>query len=83
MYRVQLVDEVVAALEAMPPPLLTAFAELRVALELSPSDLGRPYSPTTLTGLRVAVIGDESTAFVVFGVIERDRVVTVVEVTYL
>ncbi len=57
--------------------------QLLEALEVSPSTVGRPYSALSPTGLRIAFLGDDRRAFVVFGVIERDRLVTVVELTFL
>lgn len=81
MYRVQLLDEVAEAVEVLPRTCLPDFAELRAALELSPWSVGACYVPTNPTGLRVVDLGDPPRGAAVFGVIERDRLVTIVQLT--
>ena len=84
MYVVEPVGEdVSASIEALPTDLLNAFAELRAALEVSPWTVGRPLVPSNTAGLRVATIGASGTGQVVFHVLERDRVVPIVQVSFL
>lgn len=77
----QLLDEVAEAVRGLPTPSLSAFAELRVALELSPWSVGVRYVLENPTGLRLVDVGDPPIASLVFGVIERERLVTVVQLT--
>lgn len=84
MYTVETVGhDIDASTAALPPELLADFAELRTALEVSPWTVGRPLVPANPTGLRVATIGPAGTGQVVFHVLERDRVVPVVQVSFL
>jgi hypothetical protein len=47
VYRVEPVGEdITSAIDALPPDFLPAFAEVRVALEVSPWSIGQPYNPT-------------------------------------
>jgi hypothetical protein len=81
VYRVEPVGEdVAAAVDALQSALLTDFAELRVALEVSPWTVGWPYVTANPGGMRIVEFGTEHTATVVFGVIERDRLVTILQV---
>lgn len=82
MYRVEPAGEdVAAAIDALPGDLVPAFAELRVALEVSPWTVGWPYVADNPTGMRIAEFGWVATATVVYGVIERDRLVTLIQLT--
>lgn len=84
MYRVEPVGpDVEASIEALPSALLTDFAELWAALEVSPSTVGTPLVPSNPTGLRVATIGPDGTGQVVYHVIERERLVPIVQVAFL
>ena len=84
MYRVEPVGpDVEASIAALPPALLTDFAELRAALEVSPSTVGTPLVPSNPTGMRVATIGPAGTGQVVYHVIERERLVPIVQVTFV
>lgn len=84
MYVVEPVGEdVAAAIDALPLDLLSDFAELRAALELSPWTVGVPLAPSNPTGLRVATIGAAGTGQVVFHVMERERAVPIVQMTFL
>ena len=84
MYRVEPVGpDVEASIEALVPALLADFAELRAALEVSPWTVGTPLVPANPTGLRVATIGPGGTGQVVYHVIERERLVTIVQVTFV
>ena len=67
----------------LPRELLASFAELRVALEVAPWSLGAPLVPTTPTGLRRVAFGIRGRAQLVFGVIERDRLVSLLQLTWL
>jgi hypothetical protein len=79
----QVGEDVAAAIEALPPELLAPFAELRAALEVAPWTVGNPLVPSNPTGLRVATIGSDGTGQVVFHILERDRLVPIVQVTFL
>lgn len=84
MYRVEPVGpDVEGSIAALPPVLLTDFAELRAALEVSPWTVGAPLVPANPTGLRVATIGPAGTGQVVYHVIERERLVPIVQVTFV
>jgi hypothetical protein len=84
VYHVEPVGpDVEASIEALPSALLTDFVELRAALEVSPSTVGTPLVPSNPTGLRVATIGLEGTGQVVYHVIERERLVPIVQITFL
>lgn len=78
-----LVEEVAEGIPDLPAADLSAFAELRVALELSPWEVGVRYVPENPTGLRIVDFGDPPQAAVVFGVIARDRLVTIVQLIIL
>jgi hypothetical protein len=82
VYRVEPAGEdVSAAISALPSELLAAFAELRAALEVSPWTVGWPYVADNPAGMRIAEFGRAVTATVVYGVIERDRLVTLIQLT--
>lgn len=84
MYVVETVgDDIDTSIAALPPELLDGFAELRAALEVSPWTVGRPLVPSNPAGLRVATIGQDGLGQVVFHVLERDRVVPIVQVGFL
>lgn len=84
MYTVETVgDDIDASIAALPPELLDTFAELRTALELSPWTVGRPLVPANPDGLRLATIGPTGTCQIVFHILERDRVVPIVQVCFL
>ena len=74
MYRVVPVgDDIAAAIDALPTELLDAFAELRVALEVSPWTVGTPYVPSNPTGSRSATFGPGGRGLVVYAVEDSDR----------
>lgn len=74
MYRVEPVgDDIAAAIEALPPEFLDAFAELRVALEVSPRSVGEPYHPANPGGSRTATFGPYGRGLVVYAVEDSDR----------
>ena len=82
MYRVEPAGEdVSAAIDALPSELLPAFAEIRAALEVSPWTVGWPYVADNPTGMRIADFGGAAPATVFYGVIERDRLVALIQVT--
>jgi hypothetical protein len=71
VYRIEPVGpDVEASVEALVPALLADFAEPRAALEVSPWTVGTPLVPANPTG-------------VVYHVIERERLVTNVQVTFV
>jgi hypothetical protein len=76
-------EDIHASINALPPTLATDFLELRAALEVSPWTVGSPLVPANPTGLRIATIGPEGTGQVVFHVLERERRVPIVQVTFL
>jgi hypothetical protein len=84
MYRVETVGEDIdAAIEALPEDLLAAFAELRVALEVSPRTVGRPYVAANPSGSRTASFGPGDRGMVLYVVQEREQVVAIWQVTAL
>jgi hypothetical protein len=68
---------------ALPRELLAGFAELRVALEVAPWSVGAPLVPTNPEGLRRVAFGVRGRAQLVFGVIERDRLVSLLQLGWL
>jgi hypothetical protein len=84
LYRVEPVGpDIEAAIAALPAELLAPYAELVTALELSPSTVGDPLFPANPGGLRVATIGPAGTGQVVFHVMERERLVPIVQVAFI
>ena len=84
MYRVEPVGpDVEAAIAVLPRELLIDFAELRAALEVSPWTVGTALVPANPSGLRVATIGPAGTGQVVYHVIDRERLVPIVQVTFV
>ena len=82
MYRVETVGEDVdAAISALPIGLLSAFAELRVALEVAPWDIGRPYVASNPGGSRTASFGPEDRGMVLYAVEEQQQLVLLWQVT--
>jgi hypothetical protein len=76
-------EDVRASVDALPPELLAAYPELRAALEVSPWTVGRPLVPSDPNGLRIATIGSAATGQVVYHVIERERLVPIVQVAFV
>jgi hypothetical protein len=58
-------------------------AELRVALEVAPWSVGEPLAPSNPHGLRVVAFGDRGRAQLVYGVIDRDKLVSLLQLTWL
>ena len=84
MYRVEPVGpDIESSIAALPTELIVPYAELVAALELSPSTVGDPLVPSNPGGLRVATIGPAGTGQVVFHVMERDRLVPIVQVAFV
>lgn len=74
MYRVVPVgDDIVAAIDALPSTFLAAFAETRVALELTPWSVGQPYNPASPRGSRSATFGPDDRGLVIYSVEDSDR----------
>ncbi|MEJ2869079.1 hypothetical protein WCD74_14995 [Actinomycetospora sp. OC33-EN08] len=67
----------------LPRELLASLAELRVALEVAPWSVGAPLVPTNPAGLRRVAFGDRGRAQVVYGVIDRDRLVSLLQLIWL
>ncbi|NMO93923.1 hypothetical protein [Actinomycetospora sp. TBRC 11914] len=80
MYRLQVLDEVEVVVADLPTDLLAAFAEVRTALEVSPWTVGEPLNQARPGGLRAASFAS-GRGLLVFGIIERDRLVTLVQLT--
>lgn len=74
MYDVRVVGEDVAeVIEALPAEFLVAFAELQVALEVSPRSVGQPYVATNPGGSRTVVFGPGGRGLVLFVVEDVTR----------
>jgi hypothetical protein len=74
VYDVRSVGEDVSdAIDALPAEFLQAFAELQVALEVSPRNVGQPYSTTNPEGSRTAVFGPSGRGLVLFVVEDMTR----------
>lgn len=74
MYRVEPVgDDIAAAIDALPSDFMSAFAELRVALEIAPWSVGQPYNPAAPRGSRSATFGLDERGLVVYSVEDSDR----------
>ena len=74
MYEVHPVgDDVADAIAALPVELLEGFAELRVALEVSPRTVGDPYVATNPNGSRTAQFGPRGRGLALFVVEDRAR----------
>jgi len=74
VYDVRSVGEDVAeAIDALPAEFLQAFAELQVALEISPRSVGQPYSARNPEGSRTAVFGPGGRGLVLFVVEDVTR----------
>lgn len=80
MYSVQALDEVEVVIADLPADLLAAFADVRTALEVSPWTVGEPLNQARPDGLR-AVSFTSGRGPLVFGIIERDRLVTLAQPT--
>ncbi|WP_018334081.1 hypothetical protein [Actinomycetospora chiangmaiensis] len=80
MYTIYDDDAVTAAVATMPRELLDHYAELRAALEVSPRTVGRPLRALNPDGLRSADTAG-GRILLVFGVIERDRRVDLLQLT--
>lgn len=82
MYRVETVgDDIDASIEALPEDFLASFAELRVALEVSPWSVGRPYVASNPNGSRTASFGPGDRGMVLYVVQEHEQVVAIWQVT--
>lgn len=82
MYRVETVgNDIDASIAALPAEFLTAFAELRVALEVAPWTVGHPYVATNPGGSRTASFGPQDRGLVLYVVQEHERVVAIWQVT--
>ncbi|MDQ1530358.1 MAG: hypothetical protein QOE37_463 [Microbacteriaceae bacterium] len=74
MYDVRPVgNDVAEAIEALPADFLAAFAELRVALEVSPSSVGRPYVAANPGGSRTVGFGPGGRGLMLFAVEDTTR----------
>jgi hypothetical protein len=80
VYRVQALDEVEVVIGDLPADLLAAFAEVRTALQVSPWTVGEPLNKARPDGLRVVSFAS-GRGLLVFGIIERDRLVTLAQLT--
>jgi hypothetical protein len=74
VYRVEPVGEdITSAIDALPPDFLPAFAEVRVALEVSPWSIGQPYNPTNPSGSRSVAFGPDERGLLIYSVEDSDR----------
>jgi hypothetical protein len=74
VYRVEPVgDDIAAAIDALPSDFLAAFAEVRVALEVTPWSVGQPYNPAKPAGSRSATFGPDERGLVIYSVEDSDR----------
>jgi hypothetical protein len=74
VYDVRPVGEDIAeAVDALPAAFLSAFAELRVALEVSPRTVGQPYVASNPGGSRTASFGPGERGLVLFVVEDLAR----------
>ncbi|GLZ53025.1 hypothetical protein Acsp07_26420 [Actinomycetospora sp. NBRC 106378] len=76
-------DAVREAVAALPAELLPAMAELRTALELAPWSVGTPLVPSNPRGLRVVGFGERERAQLVYGVVDRDRLVSLLQLSWV
>ena len=67
------------AIASLPAELLPRLAELRVALELAPLSVGEPLAPANPRGLRVVAFGECGRAQLVYNVIDRDELVSLLQ----
>lgn len=83
MYEVRSDPVVDAAVEALTPAGLRELAEIRVALELAPWGVGRPYvTAHPERGMR-AVDFAAGDAVLVFAILDRDRWVDLLQLIVL
>lgn len=76
MYDVQAVgNDVSEAIDTLPADFLIAFAELRVALELAPHSVGRPYVAANPGGSRTVAFGPDARGLVLFVIEDATRMV--------
>lgn len=66
-------DDIAAAIDALPGEFFNPFLELRAALEVSPSTIGRPYNPENPEGSRSTTFGPHGRGLLVFAVEDSDR----------
>jgi hypothetical protein len=66
-------EDVDAAVAALPREFLVTFAELRVALEVAPHDVGRPYVSSNPNGSRAATFGPGGRGLAIFVIEELAR----------
>ena len=74
VYSVDPVGEDIApAIDALPRDFLTAFAEVRTALEVAPWSVGQPYNPVNPAGSRSATFGPDARGLVIYSIEDSDR----------
>jgi hypothetical protein len=84
VYRVESVGEdITASIDVLPADLLPGFAEVRAALEVSPWTVGSPLVAANPTGLRLVTFGPDGSGQAVVQILDRDRLVLIVQVTFL
>lgn len=82
MYRVVTDDDIARQLDALPPAALTAFAELRVLLELDPWS-GGPVNPANPDGpVRTRSFGTAHEGVAAYLILEADRRVDLVQIAW-
>jgi hypothetical protein len=80
LYTLHEDEAVTRVLATLPAALLDPYAELRAALEVSPRTVGRPLRVSNPAGLRTVDAAD-GRILLVFGVIDRDRRVDLLQLT--
>lgn len=81
MYDLEIDGPAQTEIAALPPHLLKSFAELLDVLDIAPWN-GRPYGRDPAGPMRVFDFGSEGEAMAIYLIVERQRRVVVVRVTW-
>jgi hypothetical protein len=83
VYRYEIVADARAQVDGLPPEALMYYAELIAFLELTPNE-GPPYRDDNPdSSMRKIVFGEHGEGLVVYVVLDQDRRVVVVSVTWV
>ncbi|WP_433717040.1 hypothetical protein ACQP2U_42540 (plasmid) [Nocardia sp. CA-084685] len=83
MYRYEIVADARAQVDGLPTEALVHYAELIAFLELTPNE-GPPYRDDNPdSGMRRMIFGHDGEGLAVYVVLEQDRRVVVVSVTWV
>lgn len=66
-------EDVDAAVAALPIEFLAAFAEVRVALEVAPHSVGRPFVSSNPRGSRTTTFGPDGRGLLIFAIEDTTR----------